>query len=186
MSFVNIVYFVHGTTTDNEKHIATGWAPGELSELGKKQSEELKKILEGKQFDVIFSSDLKRAIETVDIAFGDRIPVIIDDRLRECNYGDLNEAGSEKIDSMVLNCIDTPFPNGESYKDVERRMRNLLRDLIFSYSGKTIVLVSHRAPQLALDVIVNGKTWKEAFRDDWRNKEPKEWKPGWNYTFQPK
>lgn len=25
---VKITYFVHGTTTDNENGIATGWAPG--------------------------------------------------------------------------------------------------------------------------------------------------------------
>ena len=31
---VNITYFVHGTTTDNEKGLATGWEQGELSALG--------------------------------------------------------------------------------------------------------------------------------------------------------
>ncbi len=39
---VKITYFVHGTTTDNETHRSTGWNPGELSELGIKQSKELK------------------------------------------------------------------------------------------------------------------------------------------------
>lgn len=32
---IKITYFVHGTTTDNEKHIVTGWAQGKLSKLGK-------------------------------------------------------------------------------------------------------------------------------------------------------
>ena len=35
---VKIIYFVHGTTTDNEEHKSTGQNPGVLSELGKKQS----------------------------------------------------------------------------------------------------------------------------------------------------
>ena len=38
---VKITYFVHGTTTDNEQDLATGWAPGELSELGKEQAKDL-------------------------------------------------------------------------------------------------------------------------------------------------
>jgi alpha-ribazole phosphatase/probable phosphoglycerate mutase len=38
-------------------------------------------------------SDLKRAIETVEVAFaGSGIPVLIDWRLRECDYGQLNGA----------------------------------------------------------------------------------------------
>ena len=40
---VKIIYFVHGTTTDNIEHKATGWMPGELSEKGIEQSIELKK-----------------------------------------------------------------------------------------------------------------------------------------------
>ena len=34
---VKIIYFVHGTTTDNLEHKATGWNPGELSEKGIEQ-----------------------------------------------------------------------------------------------------------------------------------------------------
>lgn len=30
----HITYFVHGTTTDNEQHISSGWKDVELSELG--------------------------------------------------------------------------------------------------------------------------------------------------------
>jgi alpha-ribazole phosphatase/probable phosphoglycerate mutase len=56
---VKITYFVHGTTTDNEKDLATGWMPGELSELGKKQAKELGRLVSGKDFDAVFCSDLK-------------------------------------------------------------------------------------------------------------------------------
>ena len=31
---IEITYFVHGTTTDNQAKKATGWLPGELSEKG--------------------------------------------------------------------------------------------------------------------------------------------------------
>ncbi len=35
---IKITYFVHGTTTDNEKEISSGWFDAELSELGEKQN----------------------------------------------------------------------------------------------------------------------------------------------------
>jgi broad specificity phosphatase PhoE len=39
---IKITYFVHGTTVDNEKEISSGWSDVELSDLGIKQSIELK------------------------------------------------------------------------------------------------------------------------------------------------
>ena len=39
---VNITYFVHGTTYDNQDHKATGWLPGELSPKGIEQVHAIK------------------------------------------------------------------------------------------------------------------------------------------------
>ncbi|MEM5778770.1 MAG: histidine phosphatase family protein [Candidatus Aenigmatarchaeota archaeon] len=183
MRFVNITYFVHGTTTDNEKGIATGWSPGELSDLGKKQSIELKELIKDKKFDVVFCSDLKRAIDSAKLTFGNSIKIIQDKRLREVNYGDLTGANSKLVDSLTIEHINKPFPNGESYKDVEKRIRSFLNDLLNKYAGKDIAIVAHRAPQLALEVIINKKTWEQAIKEDWRLKTPKEWKPGWSYVY---
>jgi len=179
---VHITYFVHGTTTDNEKGLSSGWKDAELSELGKKQSVELKDLIKGKKFDVVFCSDLNRAVESAKLTWGNTVPIIKDKRLRECNYGDLNGADSEKVDALMQQCINKPFPNGESYNDVEKRIRNFLRDLAKNYAGKDVAIVAHRAPQLALDVIIKGKKWEQAMKDDWRLK--KEWKPGWEYILE--
>ncbi len=51
---VQITYFVHGTTIDNEKHISSGWKDVELSQLGVEQSLELQKQTTDKKFDVVF------------------------------------------------------------------------------------------------------------------------------------
>ncbi len=51
---VQITYFVHGTTTDNQKEISSGWSDVELSDLGVKQSIELKDQIKDKKFDVVF------------------------------------------------------------------------------------------------------------------------------------
>ena len=82
---VKITYFVHGTTIDNEKNLCTGWAPGELSELGIQQSKELGTLVTHMHFDALFCSDLKRAVDSAKIGFENTYKIIQDKRLRECN-----------------------------------------------------------------------------------------------------
>ena len=176
---VKITYFVHGTTTDNEQGLSTGQAPGELSELGIKQSIELKEQVKDKEFDVIFSSDLKRAIDSVNLSFDDRdIPKLQDKRLRECDYGDLT--GAEELE--YIDYIDKRFPNGENMKDVEKRIKEFLGFLKEDYDGKRIAIMAHKASQLAIEVIINKKTWEQAINEDWR--KTKAWKPGWEYILE--
>lgn len=177
---VKITYFVHGTTTDNERELATGWAPGELSKLGIEQSKELPSLIKEDNFDVVFCSDLKRAVDSVRLAFGEKYKIIQDKRLREANYGDLTLR--KDFNNELENYIDQPFPNGESYKDVEKRMTEFVGYLKEKYPCKHIAIVAHQAPQLALDVILSGKTWKEAIDQDWRKK--KAWQPGWAYYIK--
>jgi alpha-ribazole phosphatase/probable phosphoglycerate mutase len=184
MKKVRITYFVHGTTTDNQEGLATGWAPGELSKLGRRQCLELIDKIKAQRmkFDVVFCSDLKRAVDSAEITHRkDNVPIIQDKRLRECNYGDLTRTKSKDIESNIYHYINNSFPNGESYKDVENRIRSFCKDLLKKYSGKSVAIVAHRAPQLALDVIIKGKSWKRAFDEDWRHK--KAWKPGWVYLL---
>ena len=84
---IKITYFVHGTTIDNEKGLSTGWADGELSELGIKQAKELKNQIKNIDFDLMFCSDLKRAVDSANFGFAGFCTIIEDRRLRECNYG---------------------------------------------------------------------------------------------------
>ncbi len=177
---VHITYFVHGTTIDNENGISSGWSDGDLSELGKRQSIELKELLRGKMFDIVFTSDLRRAANTANIVFGNSVRVIHEKRLREINYGVLNGAREEEV--IYEEHISTKFPNGESLKDVEKRMKDFLDYLKNNYTGKNVAIVAHKAPQLALDVLLKRMTWNQALENDWRLK--KEWKPGWNYILK--
>ena len=87
---ISITYFPHGTTTDNEQGIASGWNDPALSEKGIQQSIALRSQIGDKKFDVIFCSDLSRAKESARLAFEGMALIIPDARLRECNYGDLN------------------------------------------------------------------------------------------------
>jgi broad specificity phosphatase PhoE len=177
---VKITYFVHGTTTDNEKNISSGWFDVELSDLGIQQSKDLKVIIKDKKFDVVFCSDLKRAVDSANLTFGPEVEIIKDKRLRECNYGDYNAKSSDIVEPLQEKNINKQFPNGESYEDVKARISDFLNSIGNSYDGKHIAIVAHKAPQLALDVLLKGQTWKEAFDSDWRKQ--KAWQPGWNYT----
>ena len=65
---VEIVYFVHGTTYDNAENRCSGWKQVELNDLGKEQAKNLGKNTNYK-FDILFTSDLIRAIESANIAW---------------------------------------------------------------------------------------------------------------------
>lgn len=177
---VVITYFVHGTTTDNEQHLATGWLPGELSAKGQEQAKALGGQVADQHFDVVFCSDLQRAIDSAHLGFADKYQIIQDDRLRECNYGDLNGKPHTFKDNME-DYVDSPFPNGESYRDVEARIEDFCNYLTANYDGKHVAIVAHQAPQLALEVILNNKSWEQAINEDWRKTGA--WQPGWSYTI---
>ena len=178
---VKITYFVHGTTVDNEKEISSGWKDVKLSNLGVRQSKELPKQIGNKKFEVVFCSDLKRAVDSAEISFKGKFPIIKDKRLRECNYGDYNGKPSEIVEQMQEKCITKRFPNGESYEDVKKRVNEFLIFLKKNYDGKNIAIVAHKAPQLALDVLIKKMSWEEAFKNDWRQR--KAWQPGWEYQI---
>lgn len=178
---IKIIYFVHGTTTDNAEKLCSGWKEAMLNDLGREQANNLGTVSRerGDSFDIMFTSDLKRAVESSNIAFPN-INKIIDNKLRECNYGDLD--GMHKSLVIYEDHINEPFPNGESLKDVEKRMREFVEYLKENYSGITIGIVAHRAPQLALEVITKNITWQEAIENDWR--KTGDWKPGWEYIIE--
>lgn len=179
---LKITYFVHGTTEDNKNEISSGWKDVELSELGVQQSKDLINLIDAKKFAVVFCSDLRRAVQATKITFDGVRPIKIDPRLRECNYGKYNGYPSSVVEPMQEENITTPFPGGESYEDVKKRILNFLNDVKKKYDGKHIAIVAHKAPQLALDVLSKNQTWEEAFANDWRKR--KAWQPGWEYEIK--
>lgn len=172
-----IIYYVHGTTYDNASKRCSGWKQVELNDLGKQQAKDLGKNTKF-TFDVLFSSDLIRAIDSANLAFPE-VEKHQDKRLRECNYGDYD--GEDKTLVVYEEHIDTPFPSGESLKDVEKRVREFLKDIYKKYKGKTIGVIAHRAPQLAIEVITKHISWEEANKKDWR--KTGNWQAGWEYIL---
>lgn len=66
-----------------KKNISSGWSDVELSKLVIEQSLKLKDLIKDKHFDIVFSSDLIRAVKSAELTFKDLTPILHDKRLRE-------------------------------------------------------------------------------------------------------
>ena len=175
---LTLVYETHATTTDNEAGIATGWLPGVLSDQGRVQAAELGARRRDDGIDAVYVSDLARALETVRIAFeASTIPVRVDPRLRECDYGSLNGMPRERLDAERTTHIHEPWPGGESYDEVVERTRALLTDIGARHEGGRVLVVAHSANRLALDVLLLGHDLATLLA------EPFDWRPGWEYEI---
>lgn len=174
---VQIIFEAHGTSLDNEAHLSSGQYDVELSELGKKQAKELGERYKNQRFDAIFCSDLQRSYKTGEIAFGKKYPTTKDERLRECDYGDLTRHPSREVELEKINHIHEPFPNGESYEQTNQRIKNFLDGLKRSHNRK-VMIIGHRATQYGLEYWTNGKSLMELLAT------PFIWQPGWFYLLQ--
>lgn len=126
----------------------------------------------------VFSSDLGRAVETAEIAFGGTgIPVRRDARLRECDYGSLNGAPVSQVEAERSRRIDEPFPGGESYRQAVDRVRSFLDELPGTHEGKRIVVIGHSATRWALEHLLEGARLEDLVA------APFEWQEGWLYRL---
>ena len=167
---IEITFETHSTSTDNEAGIASGLRDVGLSERGRGQAAELGARSRGR-FDAVYCSDLRRAVETAQIAFGPGYHV--DSRLREQDYGERTGAPSKEIEVERAATVDAPFPSGESLRDVAARVRAFLNEI----EGRRVLLIGHRATKLALDHLLGSMTLEDAVS------APYEWQPGWSYQL---
>jgi broad specificity phosphatase PhoE len=175
---VEVVYETHSTSVDNEQGFATGWLGGTLSAAGREQARQLGQRRRGDGVDVVIASDLNRAVETAQIAFADSgIPVLLDWRLRECNYGTLNGMPRSRLDVERRQRLDEPFPGGESWRQAVIRVTGFLDEIAAVSDGQRVVLIGHVATRWALDHLVHGRRLEELID------APFEWREGWEYTL---
>jgi broad specificity phosphatase PhoE len=176
---IRLVFETHGWSEDNERGLATGWLPGSLSPRGRQEAQQLGERQRCERVDAVFTSDLRRAVETAEIAFGHTgIPLIPDWRLRECNYGDLNGQTVDVLESQRSQHIVEPFPDGESYQQVIARVQAFLQDLAGDRTEGRVVLIGHTATRWALDHLLTGQPLQRLVA------APFDWQPGWHYTLE--
>lgn len=102
MSF-KLVLLRHGQSIWNEQNLFTGWTDVGLTELGKKEAKKSGQLLAeaGFEFDICYTSYLKRAIRTLDIALEEMdqswLPVVKTWKLNERHYGDLQGKNKAEV-----------------------------------------------------------------------------------------
>jgi broad specificity phosphatase PhoE len=173
---VELVFETHSWSEDNDLGLATGWLPGRLSERGRALALELGARRCDDRIDAVFASDLRRAVETVELAFPDRQP-LLDWRLRECDYGDLNGRPAAEVHDAGR-AVDEPFPNGESWAQAVARVERFLDDLPLRWDGRRVLVVGHMAGFWALEHRCHGMPLEELGRGF-------TWQEGWEYRLPP-
>ena len=136
----------HGETEFNKQRLWQGGGiDSPLTALGEEQARMMGDKLKGEAFDAVYSSPLKRAMDTARIAFDNPLLFngngmgVTDARLREIEIGELEGTGYINAESRfeenaraMFNDTASYVPprGGESIPDVMERVDLFLRDLI--------------------------------------------------------
>src|SRR5579864_508887 len=155
---IEIVFETHATTVDNESGVATGWLPGRLSPAGKEGALTLGRRRQDDGLTAVFTSDLRRAVETAEIAFsGVDIPILHDWRLRECDYGNMNGVSAADVYRARAIHVYQPYPGGgESWDEATGRVARFLSDLSSRWDDQRVLIIGHVATRWGLDRFVDG------------------------------
>lgn len=152
-----LILLRHGQSVWNKENRFTGFADVELSEKGRNEAESAGKILLNEKIDIIFTSVLKRAIATADIAEAllpaAKRPRICNAALNERNYGDLQGLNKDEMRqkfgvsqvAIWRRGFDVSPPGGESLKQTCERVIPYYLEYILPHlkRGKNVLIVAH-------------------------------------------
>ena len=137
-----MIYIVrHGQTNYNLEGRYAGRIDVELNEKGIEQANTIKEELKDINFDMVFSSPLKRAYKTASIITDNEI--ITDNRIIERSNGELEgKLKTEINDSIDFNDPNLTKYNIENINDFRKRIYDFF-DEIVKYKDKNILVVTH-------------------------------------------
>lgn len=137
----------HSKTLWNQEKRLQGWQDSPLTKQGIKDAYLLKERIKDISIDYCFSSPIKRAKMTSEILFEQ---VIYDERLKEMNFGiyegkKITDILNDQQYSDLWNHPDekTKLSGGESYLDVQTRLRDFIDDIYQQHHDKTIFMTIH-------------------------------------------
>jgi broad specificity phosphatase PhoE len=147
---MKILFVRHCETDWNKENRCQGITDMELNDNGFKQARKLKSYFKDKEIDYVFSSDLKRARQTLgEINFDERYAVIYSEKLREMDQGDfeglsltyLREKYSNELRIWRENPEDFRLPRGETLGEVKERSFNFIETKLSSLPPESNVLI---------------------------------------------
>ena len=170
---MEIILVRHGMTDYNQKKVFHGWIESNLNKTGILQGERTAFVLSKEDIDVIFTSPLKRCIDTTNIIEKKlvNVPVIIEPRLKEINFGLFEGLSYQEITRMygdhVKKWNDEPleyhFPGGESIPEFFERVKCFIEGLYQSNYQKVVLVTHDGCIKSILSYISNNKIdlfWK--------------------------
>jgi isoleucyl-tRNA synthetase len=138
-----------------------------LTPDGKKQAQDVaKKLKKMGGVDVIISSPFLRTKETAQIVAEELgIKIHLDDRIMEFQHDSMCEGKTSHVCGMKFEKGDweNKALDGESWKDLKKRMSGFLRDIDSKHEGKKILIISHGDPIFLLENFTLGLPGEEAF-----------------------
>lgn len=136
----------HAQTDANIGDFAQGNVNNPINATGEAQARELAKHLRGRTFDAYYVSPMRRAQQTAEIATEGRADFKVDDRLRERNFGELEEKpiSPELRDRLFDLKLNTNEYGVEPIRDVFARTKSFLDELLTAHSpDDEILIVAH-------------------------------------------
>lgn len=161
-----MIYLIrHGKTDKNKANVLQGRSDQPLNDEGIKEAEDAAKKLGSIKFSHVYSSPLRRAVETARILVPGFEPTL-DDRLMEMDYGPYEGADlknpSPELTAFFADFVNTPAPPGmESLKSVVSRLGSFIED-IRHLSGDILISTHAIAMKGALEYLTpesNGSYW---------------------------
>jgi alpha-ribazole phosphatase len=149
----------HGESEFNHARRFAGFIDIGLTEEGCRQVEKLRERLSGEKIDAVYSSDLKRAVRTAEIATeGRNLTITTCPELREINYGDVDGLPFSEIQArfpdlakqLSVSELELEFPGGETFTSFVDRVATFKERLAKHSQSDTLLVVAHGGPLRAL------------------------------------
>jgi 2,3-bisphosphoglycerate-dependent phosphoglycerate mutase len=143
-----IILARHGEAEYEDEYLAD--RGGSLSALGRSQARELGQRLAGERVAGVVSSSLSRAVQTAELVAAELgADVVVREGLHEFLVGDHAGALAEAFpfdpvfEQWVAGDLEARIPGGESGVEVAQRVIAVLEDLVDTFRGETVLVVSH-------------------------------------------
>lgn len=167
---MRIIFVRHGQSNYNIKHICNSDPSKKvyLTELGKRQIEDVGEKLKKEKIEIIFVSELPRTKESADIINKNRnAPIKIDKRINDRKTGFEGKSYFDYIKFIEKDRFNIKHEGGESFQNEKKRVFSFLEDVVKT-SYKTILVVSHEE----IMKIVKGYFEKLSDEEMWDIKVP--------------